>query len=582
MKSCVLERGCRLNRRYQIGKTMGQGGFGITYLAKDETLGQNVVIKEYFPAELASRDAKGALELPEEASGRKRFEDGMKRFLKEARIMASLSEVPGVVKVLDYFRENKTAYIVMEHVKGISLRAYLERTGEEISFERACQMLSPVMTALEKIHSRGLLHRDITPDNLMVEENGLVRLLDFGSARQYGPEEGGRTKTVLLKNGYAPPEQYDKKGHQGPWTDIYALCATIYEMMTGCIVPGALERQVKDELYAPSCYAAEITPEQEARFLTRGLALDYRKRYASVQELRADFFPEAQQEERKKKPWLRGLAFGLAAAAALFFFLKPQDAPESPVSAGNYDRGSQQYEEFLTFVKEHAVQTDRQSFADGTVQTDAPEDTAVYTLDEEAVRQLGVPANSYYMMKWKPQEILEILENAGYTLKSEGASQHFTVTQEPHGVLKSDFTVRDNYGLADGTQLVLCYDYNSERLTDIEIWENGEEGQAGMASLAADLLGTLLPDLPAEMQKSAADISEGIAEYRKQTESGALVCYIWELGDLNAELFQKTEAEKEVEVPESKTETEKEKGVPESKTGIRICRDAGNAPPYPW
>ena len=224
---CELKKESCLNGRYRICQCIGQGGFGITYLAKDESLGKNVVIKEYFPVTLVSREEGGALKLCGEMSAGKKFEEGMKRFLKEAQILASLFEVPGVVKVLDYFQENGTAYIVMEHVKGISLRTYLERSGDEISFDRALSMLLPVVSALEKIHKQGLLHRDINPDNLMVEENGSVKLLDFGAAREYLQEQDSeKTKTVLLKSGYAPPEQYDGKGHQGPWTDIYAVSYT--------------------------------------------------------------------------------------------------------------------------------------------------------------------------------------------------------------------------------------------------------------------------------------------------------------------------------------------------------------------
>ena len=151
-----------------------------------------------------------------------------------------------------------------------------------------------------------------------MEENGSVKLLDFGAAREYLQEQDSeKTKTVLLKSGYAPPEQYDGKGHQGPWTDIYALCATMYEMMTGCMMPGALERQAKDELYAPSCYGIAITPEQEERFLKKGLALDYRQRYRSLQEFRADFFPEFREERKKKNHIWWGLA-ALVTACLLY------------------------------------------------------------------------------------------------------------------------------------------------------------------------------------------------------------------------------------------------------------------------
>lgn len=155
MQKNTLEDGKKLNMRYRVVRSIGQGGFGITYLAEDEVMKQHVVIKEYFPVLLVDRNEAGELLLPESEEERERYREGMKRFLNEAKILASLFDVPGIVKVLDYFQENQTAYIVMEYVKGISLRSYLERMESEFSFEKACAMVRPVMNALEKGSSEG-------------------------------------------------------------------------------------------------------------------------------------------------------------------------------------------------------------------------------------------------------------------------------------------------------------------------------------------------------------------------------------------------------------------------------------------
>lgn len=150
MKNSTLKNGCELNRRYEVKRTLGQGGFGITYAAFDRNLNQNVVIKEYFPVFMVSRREDGKNVEIQDQDAMELCQKGKKRFLKEAQILASLFEIPGVVKVLDFFEENQTAYIVMEYVHGISLRSYLERSQEEITFVRACEMLLPVMEALEK------------------------------------------------------------------------------------------------------------------------------------------------------------------------------------------------------------------------------------------------------------------------------------------------------------------------------------------------------------------------------------------------------------------------------------------------
>ena len=173
-----LEMGYRLNGRYRVCRSLGQGGFGITYLAEDELLGQKIVIKEYFPAAFARRAEDGSIRIMEETD-RAAFTEGRNRFLREARILTSLLDVPGVVKAWNYFQENQTAYLVMEYVQGISLRSWLEQNGEVPSFDEALEMLRPVVLALANIHKKGLLHRDITPDNLMVGANGTVKLLDL-------------------------------------------------------------------------------------------------------------------------------------------------------------------------------------------------------------------------------------------------------------------------------------------------------------------------------------------------------------------------------------------------------------------
>ena len=297
-----LEVGYRLNGRYRVCRSLGQGGFGITYLAEDELLGQKIVIKEYFPACFARRAEDGSIRITEETD-RAAFTEGRNRFLREARILTSLLDVSGVVKAWNYFRENQTAYLVMEYVQGISLRSWLEQNGEVASLDEALEMLRPVVSALASIHKKGLLHRDITPDNLMVGANGTVKLLDFGSARSYLREKDSEmTQTVLLKSGYAPPEQYDGRCVQGPWTDIYALSATIYKCITGITPEESMQRVIEDSLEKPSKYCKDI-PKGMENAIMKGMAALQKNRYQNLKEFCEALYSDFEDAgEEKKKP----------------------------------------------------------------------------------------------------------------------------------------------------------------------------------------------------------------------------------------------------------------------------------------
>ena len=296
-----LREGTILQGRYRIGRVLGAGGFGVTYAAEDRSLDQKVVIKEYFPREIAGRleEEQSQTVRPREKNDRKRFLKGKRDFLLEARRLSALFEVPQIVKVLDWFEENGTAYLVMEFVRGISLDRYLEGLDVPPSFRQAWEMLKPAAEALGKVHRKGIIHRDLNPSNLMLQEDGTIKILDFGAARPYLETE--KTMTVLVKRGYAPPEQYLSRGKQGPWTDVYALCGTLYEMVTGVRPEPSVDRVQKDTLYLPSAYGADMQPEEE-QALWRGLELDPEKRIRSMEELKQAFAPtEKKPVQRDQK-----------------------------------------------------------------------------------------------------------------------------------------------------------------------------------------------------------------------------------------------------------------------------------------
>ena len=280
-----LPVGALLAGRYRVGCCIGEGGFGITYAGWDETLDMKVAVKEYYPAGNVNRYNTQSLSVEQtNAESGAFFEHGRTRFLDEARTLAKFAYSANIVGVRDCFFENNTAYIVMEFLEGESLSRYLREHGT-MPFAQALALLDPVMAALEGIHAKGLIHRDISPSNLMLLTDGGVKLLDFGTARGASPV-GERSLSVVLKPGYAPEEQYLSHGAQGPWSDVYAMSATLYRMITGQTPENALNRMPSDPLPAPSALGADIPPAQE-RALLHGMAVHASSRIQSMAALRA-------------------------------------------------------------------------------------------------------------------------------------------------------------------------------------------------------------------------------------------------------------------------------------------------------
>ena len=283
-----LRKETRLIGRYTIKSVLGQGGFGITYLGMDELYQRKVAIKEFFPQGIVTRnteyeDTVTVTYVEEKAD----YEKGKERFLKEARTMAKFSKNEGIVKVLDFFEINNTAYIVMEYLEGITLKQYI-RENQRITLEELVRLLVPLIESLDEIHSQGMIHRDISPDNIMVLPDGRIKLMDFGAARDY-TKFGEKTLSIVLKPGYAPPEQYQTHGIQGPWTDIYALCATMYKCITGENPPDAIERVMDDHLKKISEFGIVIPPQEEAAII-KGMSVSAKDRYQDIKDFCEDLY----------------------------------------------------------------------------------------------------------------------------------------------------------------------------------------------------------------------------------------------------------------------------------------------------
>ena len=277
--------------KYLVGKVLGQGGFGITYIGWDIALERKVAIKEYYPSGQVSRlPGTRGLVWSESEQARLAQQDGMEMFLKEARKMAKVEDIPGVVKVRELFRENETAYIVMDFVEGETLKARLKRTGP-MPWAQAKAIFRPAIQAMEKVHQAGLIHRDLSPDNIMLTPNGQVKILDLGAAKDLNVNSGASSMQVA-KSGFSPFEQYTQRGGSGPWTDVYAMAATIYFTLTGKLPPAAMDR-VEEDTISWNLPGLDALPASALSALQKALAVTAKKRTQSMEELEKGLFDEA-------------------------------------------------------------------------------------------------------------------------------------------------------------------------------------------------------------------------------------------------------------------------------------------------
>ncbi len=281
----ALRAGSILNGQYIVGRVLGQGGFGITYLAFDYQLKIKVAIKEYMPDGMATRLPETTLISVYSGEKQENFTYGAERFLDEARVLAKFLGNKNIAGVKSYFNENNTSYFVMDYIEGVSFKTYIRNQGGKIDYTDALRVLVPVLRALSVVHREGFIHRDVTPDNIYITKDGEIKLLDFGSAR-YSMGDKSKSLDVILKAGYAPKEQYMRRGKQGPYTDVYSVAACFYAAITGYLPPEALERMEEDELVAPSSRGVKLPAYLEDAIL-KGLEVKAEDRYQSAEEFLA-------------------------------------------------------------------------------------------------------------------------------------------------------------------------------------------------------------------------------------------------------------------------------------------------------
>ncbi len=291
-----LEPGTVLHEKYIVGKVLGNGGFGVTYIGWDTVLETKVAIKEYFPGEFSTRVAGETAVSVFSGDRAEQFHSGMVKFIEEAQRLAKFNKTKGVVHVYDYFEENCTAYIIMEYLDGESYKDKMKKYGP-VSVEEARDVIIAVLDALKEVHEEGIIHRDIAPDNIMRTRSGEIVLLDFGASR-FATTKHSKSLSVILKPGYAPEEQYRSRGDQGPWTDMYATAATFYKMITGITPQASIERSARDLVKRPSKLGVKI-PKNLENAIMNALNIRIEARTQNATEFLAAL--NAEKVKRKKE-----------------------------------------------------------------------------------------------------------------------------------------------------------------------------------------------------------------------------------------------------------------------------------------
>lgn len=279
-----LKPGVILKERYKIEEVIGAGGFGITYRAWDPLLQSYVAIKEYYPSGIATRSADSSKVCVPVGQEQREYHRGRIRFLKEAQDVARFQSEPNIVSIYDYLEENDTAYMVMEYLHGCTLKQYIREHGGRLDTDHILHICLSVLDALAVVHKAGMIHRDISPENIFICEDLTVKLIDFGAAKQVYLD-GEQTMSVVLKPGYAPPKQYAKKDKQGPWTDIYALGATLYFAATGEKPEESFGRVLEDTI-KPVCEVNPEIPRAMSQVIMRAMSVKIEDRYQTVEAMR--------------------------------------------------------------------------------------------------------------------------------------------------------------------------------------------------------------------------------------------------------------------------------------------------------
>ncbi|MBQ3258182.1 MAG: protein kinase, partial [Oscillospiraceae bacterium] len=439
-----LTPGTKLGGIYTVGTVIGAGGFGVTYIGWDESLNRKVAIKEYFPSSLSTRiPGQTAISA---FSGEKQqiFNHGKERFIEEARLLMRFTGEEGIVSVYDVLEANGTVYMVMEYVEGITLKQNIEQFGT-IPEQQLLGFIVPMLLSLKYVHNAGFTHRDISPDNIMCQPDGNVKLLDFGAAR-YSVMEESKSLSVIVKQGFTPIEQYQSHGKQGPWTDLYAIGATMYKALTGITPDESLERMAKETLKKPSQCGAEVSENTENAIMA-ALNIRAEHRPQDVDEFLAILTGEQKGGliggKRPKKGIVIAVASALAVALGggmiLWSLLAPPPVPPTPpgINVPNaINKTDSEAEVLFTENQLHMVVTggklyDAEMIKQGYIAENLvveQEPTSGTTVDPESI--VGVVLSKGKEKEYIPSVTDKLIENALHDFDKYGFGDDFEIELE--------------------------------------------------------------------------------------------------------------------------------------------------------
>lgn len=275
--------------RYLISTPLGRGGFGITYKAYDMLTCTCVAIKEFYPKGYAKRYPNSCVVDVGTPENAKMFNYWLTAFIQEAKVLTSIKHLNGIVSLLDFFLTNNTAYIVMEFLQGMTLHKFINGRGGRLHMTETLNIMRPVIEILLLLHQNGIIHKDISPENIQIVDNRIIKLIDLGAASIY--TQNVQKPFFVLKKGYSPIELYSQGGAQGPWTDIYELAATIYTCLVGTPPPEATERRINDKIVPPSQLGVKIQPVRE-KSLLKALSVYPKDRYDNIAAFQQMFYGE--------------------------------------------------------------------------------------------------------------------------------------------------------------------------------------------------------------------------------------------------------------------------------------------------
>ncbi len=321
-ESYYLDPGTIVGGKYIVGRVLNYGGHTVSYLGMDAEHNRKVIVKEYLPSDFSTR-SEGENEVTiYSGDGQTQFEQGLTNFLNEANRIQHLQDAEGIAKVYDCVAENETGYVVSEYVEGRTLKEILDG-GKKYTAEEATAFIRKILMGLSDVHHMDIVHCDISPETIMVTNNGDIKLVDFGATR-YVTTANSKSLSIILKRGYAPEEQYRSKGVRGPWTDVYALGAVMYRMITGIVPQESVERALSDELKEPSRMGISISKNTE-NALMNALNVYQKDRTPSaklfLKELSSDNVKRIKVKQKNNKTgkipiWAKGLVAGLACIVA--------------------------------------------------------------------------------------------------------------------------------------------------------------------------------------------------------------------------------------------------------------------------